>query len=282
MILTMLALQALSISPPNAAAPRQAQPVMVYQWDKAPTRADLAGAFPSERPDIVSSFGSIDCTLGVDRRPKDCRPGFGPDPSLSQAMVALADKFQGPPSNIPAGASINIVMIYQPASQIVGPPRFVEGPDDLQGKVSDWALKPTLRRIAEIAPSKLAGANSGVVECRVTAGGRLDDCHIFTPLNAPRPRCYHGGAAGDVCSPEDLERMKPAPELAVLAQAVRAPIKDLDGRPSLGRTVRFFATLMPAMAPPLQIAPPPPPLLPPLKRPRGGPRPPVFRPFHIS
>jgi hypothetical protein len=229
----------------------------VYQWTRAPSLADAAAVYPPDFPENLQSFGSIRCVLSKERQPENCVVRWGGDPRLSNALLKLVPKFQGPPPNISTGATFDIVYYFRSADQIVGPPRFVKGPDDLEGTIGKWGAGPTLQRIAELWPTTISGAFFGGVECKVGPIGALEQCHIFHARNPPTPHCYGNGRTDGVCTEEQLRRFIPAPELTKLARAVRAPAIAPDGTPSTGWTVRFSVSLFQPLAPPMLISAPP-------------------------
>jgi hypothetical protein len=238
----------------------------VWQWARSPTRSDVAQVYPdsawaaaSENTKFFGGSGSIECVLGEDGRPSECRPGFETPAGsgFSQATLRLAHLWQGPQVSaapVAVGSRFSIQLRFQPVTRIVVGPRLV-GVDDTDLQPWAWAGPLSLAPIAAVADTERELASVGVI-CVADATGRLNQCEVARDKPT---ECFVNLSGGmQDCRPDQLGRFEQqGGVIARFASLLRVPTVGPDGASSAGRRVWFVIVLGSLMVPP--SAPPAPP-----------------------
>ena len=151
-------------------------------WIEAPTRAQVAAAYPAG---LKASGGKaqvqLDCGLDAAGRTTGCtvaaeEPKGG---GAGRAAMTLARSFRTEPTLGPSGTSVRGARVRIPVTF---------APSLLAGEVQqiarpEWGRLPEATAVASGFPAKAkaAGVQGGgaTLDCRVQAGGRIADCSVL-------------------------------------------------------------------------------------------------------
>lgn len=153
-------------------------------WLEAPNVADVAAAYPARaRERGAGGTATFDCRFNGEGRLVSCRNIREEPRGLGIAVAArrLVDKFRAP-ATLSDGRSVGG---YYTHLAISFSPRALADPAAI-GK-PEWASLPAQIDVARLYPPaarKARVGGRGVINCRVGAGGALEDCRLVSETPA--------------------------------------------------------------------------------------------------
>lgn len=143
-------------------------------WDLAPTRAEVAAAFPSGVTE--SGYAMMDCVLGLDSTLSRCsvQQESPSGKSFGRAALSLAGRFQAGLKAIDgqpvAGAHVLVTVRFDAPG----------APDPGISRQLEWSGQPGAGDLVFPAAARAGGIRSGkgVIDCQIAPTGFLADCRV--------------------------------------------------------------------------------------------------------
>lgn len=150
----------------------------IGRWTAAPTYGEVVAAYPAKaRAGRISGHSSMSCTIRGDGRLASCEKLSTAPEGLGFADAArkLTAYFQAP-LTLQDGTSTRGMAVQLPFTFA---PEMLDATEPVVGKPK-WVAVPSIEQMGVLLPTVSGPAQTVRVTmiCRVTAGGKVDDCKV--------------------------------------------------------------------------------------------------------